>query len=246
MNPEKDSLGNRMKSYENKYNLTYNIPIILRLDGRAFHTFTRGMKKPFDLNFILMMDTIGEKLCKEIQGCRLAYLQSDEISFLILNKPEADAWFDNELQKMCSVSASMASSIATKQILNLPNLFPLKTDTNISFDARAFIIPKGDVDNYFIWRQKDWERNSIQMFTRHFYSQKEMEGKKKEDMHDMLHTIGKNWNNLDTHLKRGRCIIKDETTFFVNEDIVTRNKWKVDYDIPIFTEKRSYINKRFE
>ncbi len=242
MKPEKDSLGDRMKSYEQKYNLPSNIPVIIRIDGRAFHTLTRGMKKPFDLNFIIMMDVIGQELCKEIQGCRLAYLQSDEISILVLNNPEADTWFGNEVQKMCSVSSSIASSIATiflKEKINNGLKF-------VSFDSRAFIIPKEDVVNYFIWRQKDWERNSLSMFTRHFYSQKEMNEKKKEDMHDMLHDIGQNWNDLDTYLKRGRCIIKDETSFFVNEDIVTRNKWKVDYNIPIFTENRNYIIKRME
>ena len=161
MKIEKDSLGDRMKSYERKYNLTYNMPVILRLDGRAFHTLTRGMKKPFDLTFINMMNEIGITLCEEIQGCRMAYLQSDEISLLIMNKPESNAWFDNEIQKMCSVSASIASAIATKLILDSNRI--------ISFDARAFTIPNTDVINYFIWRQKDWERNSIQMYTRYFY-----------------------------------------------------------------------------
>lgn len=251
MKTNKDSLGDRMKGYENKHNLTYNIPIILRIDGRAFHTFTRGMNKPYDLNFIVMMDNIGKELCKEIQGCRIAYLQSDEISFLLFNNPESDAWFDNELQKMCSVSASLASSTATKLI---STLFPSKVNTNISFDARAFIIPESDVVNYFIWRQKDWERNSLQMFTRHYYSQKEMNGKKKEDMHNMLHEKNLNWNDLDAYLKRGRCIVKNEETFFVNENehyknssgVVIRNRWKVDYHIPIFTEDREYISKRLK
>ncbi len=242
MKQEKDSLGNRMKSYEQKHNLPSNIPVIIRIDGRAFHTLTRGMKKPFDLNFIIMMDAIGQELCKEIQGCRLAYLQSDEISFLVLNNPEADTWFGNEIQKICSVSSSIASSIATTFLKE-------KIDKGlkfVSFDSRAFIIPKEDVVNYFIWRQKDWERNSLQMFSRSYFTQKELEGKKKEDMHDMLHNTGQNWNDLDTYLKRGRCVIKDETKFFVNEDIITKNKWKLDHNIPIFTENREYINRRLE
>lgn len=241
----KDSLGDRMKSYEQKYNLIKNVPIILRLDGRAFHTFTRGMKKPFDTIFIDMMNTIGLKLCGEIQNCQLAYLQSDEISFLLLHKPESETWFGNEVQKMCSISASLASTIATKYILEF---IPSKSNTEISFDSRVFIVPKDDIVNYFIWRQKDWERNSLQMFSRYYYSQKELEGMKQEDMHNMLHDIGLNWNELFTYLKRGRCIIKEEQEIFVDnphfKGNIVRNKWKVDHEIPIFTEDRNYILKR--
>ena len=110
-------LEERMKGYEKKYHLPINLPIIIRIDGRAFHTFTRGMEKPFDETFIDMMNNIGLKLCDEIQNCRMAFLQSDEISFLVYNRIESDCYFSNEIQKICSISASMASSIATKYTL---------------------------------------------------------------------------------------------------------------------------------
>lgn len=115
-------LDERMKKYEIKYMLPINIPIIIRIDGRSFHTFTRGLIKPFDNTFINMMNTIGLKLCNEIQNTRIAYLQSDEISFLLYNGIESDPWFGNEIQKICSISASLAGSIATKYTLeHLPN-----------------------------------------------------------------------------------------------------------------------------
>ncbi len=235
-------LDDRMKSYEKKYELPINIPIIIRIDGRAFHTFTRGMEKPFDDKFINMMNTIGLGLCDEIQNCRLTYLQSDEISFLVYNRIESEPWFSNEIQKMCSISASLASTIGTKYILeNIPN----KNRINIAFDSRAFLIPVKDVDNYFLYRQQDCERNSLQMLTRKYYSQKKMDNKSCEDMHDMLHEKGDNWNNLPTYLKRGRCIIKKQEEIEIKnshfEGNVVRNKWVIDNDIPIFMEDRNYI-----
>ena len=235
-------LDSRMKNYEKKYELPINLPVIIRLDGRCFHTLTHGMEKPFDNIFIDMMNTIGLKLCEEIQNCRLAFLQSDEISFLVYNKIESTPWFGNELQKMCSISSSLAAAIGTKYIFeNIPN----KTRSNISFDSRAFIVPPKEVVNYFLWRQQDWERNSLQMLARKYYSQSKMQNKSAEDMHEMLHEKGDNWNNLPTYLKRGRCIIKKEEIVMINNDYfqggIVRKSWIVDVDIPIFKDNRDYI-----
>ncbi len=235
-------LEERMKSYEKKYDLPINLPVIIRIDGRAFHTFTRGLNKPFDETFIDMMNTIGLYLCNEIQNCRIAFLQSDEISFLVYNRIESDCYFSNEVQKICSITASLASTITTKYVLEK---IPSKKHSNISFDSRVFIIPPKDVENYFLYRQMDWERNSLQMLTRKYYSQNKMNNKSCEDMHEMLHEKGDNWNNLPTHLKRGRCIIKKEEEIQIKnehfEGSVIRNKWVLDLDIPIFKENRNYI-----
>ncbi len=238
-------LEDRMKGYEKKYELPINIPVVIRIDGRAFHTFTRGMVKPFDDLFIDMMNNIGIKLCDEIQNCRLAYLQSDEISFLVYNRIESDSWFSNEIQKMCSISASLASSVATKYT---QEIFPNKTKFTIAFDSRAYIIPEKDVVNYFIYRQKDWERNSLQMYTRGFYSQKQIQNKNCQDMHEMLHIKGMNWNDLPVYLKRGRCIVKVVEEIEINNDYfkgnVVRSRWTLDNEIPIFKENRNYILDR--
>ena len=240
-------LEDRMKDYEKKHELPINIPVIIRIDGRAFHTFTRGLVKPFDNIFISMMNTIGIKLCDEIQNCRLAYLQSDEISFLVYNRIESDTWFSNEIQKMCSISASLASSVATKYTQeHIPN----KSKYTIAFDSRAYIIPEKDVANYFIYRQKDWERNSLQMLCRKYYSQKQMQDKGCNDMHEMLYAKGENWNNLPTYLKRGRCIVRKEEEIEIKnacyEGKVIRNRWTADLDIPIFMDDRNYILSRME
>ena len=224
------SLGDRMKLYEAsfKHYLPINIPAILRLDGRAFHTFTRGLDRPFDQRIIDMMDLVALELCPEIQGARLAYIQSDEISFLIYPGIFSDSWFNNNVQKIASVAASHASCVAMKFCYDQE----FKQGKYVGFDARIFSIPEKDVENYFIWRQKDWERNSLQMFTRAFYSHKELRNKKTPAMHEMLHAKGENWNDLSTSLKRGRCVGKDG-----------EGSWALDNEIPEFSKNREFITR---
>lgn len=225
------TLQERMLEYEDCTcaPLSNNTPIILRVDGRAFHTFTRRFEKPFDMQFVNMMNGIGIALCKEIMNAKIAYLQSDEISILIYGGIFSDNWFGNKPQKMVSVSASLASTVATYMAM------AMDIRTPITFDSRVFAVPEKDVCNYFVWRQRDWERNSLQMVCRSHYSQKQMTGKSNSDMHELLHKKGVNWNDLPTFLKRGRCIKK---TYLPG---VLRPSWEVDEQIPIFTKERDYI-----
>ena len=216
------NLGDRMKeNYENRYRtkLLRRTPVILRLDGKAFHTLTRGCNKPFDEEFNKAMLVTATRLFEQVQGAKLAYIQSDEISILLtdFDTLQTDAWFDYNLQKLCSVSAGYASVFFTDAY----------GKTGI-FDCRAFNIPKEEVCNYFIWRQKDWERNSLQMLARTHFSNNELHGKKSQDIHDMLHGIGVNWADLEDKYKNGSCIHKYFTLtamdynkiFSKNRDIV--------------------------
>ena len=119
MSNKKDSLGDRMKeNYENrsKTYLTRRTPVIIRLDGKAFHSFTRGMKKPYDEIFHNTMNATMKYLCENIQGCKLGYTQSDEITLLLTDYDTltTSAWFDYNVQKICSVSASMATMAFNK------------------------------------------------------------------------------------------------------------------------------------
>jgi len=249
--PMAEMLAERMKKYENKYYLPQNLPVIIRIDGRAFHTLTKNMGKPYDMTFIDMMNKIAICLCERIQNCRMAYLQSDEISLLIYQEPGETAWFDNEAQKLASVTASTASAMATKFMDSLDEYtLWYSKDYIISFDSRAFVLPILDVVNYFSWRQMDWERNSLSMLATSFYSQKELNGKKAAEMHDMIHKAGGNWNNLATSLKRGRCCIKESRTEHVKNDFfegdVERYKWVIDNEIPIFAQDLTYILSRLD
>jgi len=234
-----DSLGDRMKGYEAcwKFNFPNRLPVILRIDGKAFHTYTRGCDKPFDMNLIHVMDDTAIKLCEKIQGAVFAYVQSDEISILVYpwRDTNSQAWFDNELIKMVSVSAGIASARFTacsSYIFGEPK--------EAVFDSRAFVIPEHDINNYFIWRQKDWERNSIQLLARSIYSHKELDGKGHEALHDLLHAKNVNWNDLAVNLKRGRGIKKES---YIGNENSLRSRWVVDNNIPVFTQNREYIQE---
>jgi tRNA(His) 5'-end guanylyltransferase len=201
-----DSLGDRMKSYYegvSKQKLYRRIPVIMRLDAKAFHTFTKGCEKPFDSNIIQSMQHTTEVLLRNIQGAKVAYVQSDEISILITDYDnlETCGWFDYSIQKMCSVAASMAGvtfSIAYSLFKELDDIKPAY------FDCRVFNIPKEDTINCFRWRYQDCVRNSIQMVAQANFSHKELQGVGCKDIKTKLETE-KNirWDELANVYKNG-------------------------------------------
>jgi len=208
----KDALGDRMKDfYENRtrMKLPRRTNTIIRLDGKAFHTFTRGFEKPFDKNLTNAMNDTTKALCKEIQGAVIGYVQSDEISILLTDytKLTTDAWFDGNIQKIVSVSASMATAYFNYSI-NYGR--PYYNQLKAFFDSRVMTIPsRTEVINYFIWRQQDAVRNSISMLAQSLYSHGELMNKSANEMQEMCFQKGKNWNDIDDGWKRGRMIIKD-------------------------------------
>lgn len=259
----KDNLGNRMKSYEDAYrtHLPIRMPVILRIDGKAFHTYTKKCKKPVDQGLVDCMDEAAKYLCKNIQGAQIAYVQSDEISILLNNYKTLDTqpWFENNIQKMVSISASMASVTFT---MNSYKIWGFDTQQSVAgdmhyypinkpayFDSRAFVIPKEDVCNYFLWRQQDATRNSVQMLARTLYSHKELIDKNNSELQELCWQKGINWNDCPITQKRGRCIIKTHITKSGTNpktgEVFTaeRSEWVVDNKIPIFSDDRNYINQ---
>lgn len=260
----KDSLGDRMKeNYENRYRifLTRRTPVIIRLDGKAFHTFTKGMRKPFDVIISRAMFDTTKYLCENIMGCQIGYTQSDEISLLLIDykKLTSQAWFDYNLQKICSVAASMATKAFNKAFVNCVDHYQFNFGTDkimrdycspeetykyvpkkleAEFDARAFNIPADEVCNYFIWRQQDATRNSIESLGHCYFTQKELHKKNCSQIQDMLIEQKQiNWNNEPTFFKRGSAVRK----YTREENGVTRSYWATDMETPIFAQERSYI-----
>ena len=201
-----DSLGGRVKRYESAYNhtLTPRMPVLIRVDGRAFHTYTRGMNRPFDGRLMSAMVNATIDTAKEMQGFKLAYTQSDESTFLITDYDQLDTqgWFAYELNKVVSLSASIFTAHFNRMMPSMSEEGRIAT-----FDARAFNVPVDDVPNVFIWRQRDWERNSLQMLARYHFSHKQLHGKGRKDMHDMLHGIGVNWADLPSRCKNGTFVL---------------------------------------
>lgn len=216
-----DSLGDRMKdNYEDRYRimLPRRSNIIIRVDGKAFHTYTRNCKKPFDDDLMRHMDATAVALCKHIQGAKIAYVQSDEISVWVTDyeRIETDAWFDNNLQKMVSVSSSVATAEFNRQrimdgIINtqISEGWSLEELFCAHFDARAFVIPElAEVANYFLWRCQDATRNSVQMVARSLYSHKECDDKSNIELQKMIAKVSQPWISLERKYRHGRIIRK--------------------------------------
>lgn len=229
------SLGDRMKSYyENisRIYLTRRTPVILRIDGKAFHTLTKRLKlkRPFDEGFIASINDTMVKLCENIQGAKLGYCQSDEISILITDydRLETSAWFDYNVQKMVSVAASMAAAFFNRSAI--------ESDSELYafFDARVFNIPREEVANYFLWRQEDCTKNSMASLAQSHFSHKELQGKKFSDMDDMLVAKGIHWAELPSHISCGRCCTKHQVQI---DDGVVRNRWVYPKETPTFNHK---------
>jgi tRNA(His) guanylyltransferase len=272
----KDALGDRMKkNYEDRTRIS--LPrrgyTIIRIDGKAFHTYTKGLRRPFDLDLIDDMDETAAYLCKNIMGAKFAYVQSDEISVLITDFEDegTQAWFDNNLQKMVSIAASLATAkfnqLRMARACVNPNLVDnvdsldyedIKRFKLAMFDARVFQIPqKVEVENYFIWRQQDATRNSISSVAQSLYSPKQLHGVKTDGMQELIFQAGTNWNDFSPREKRGGIIkkverefirkntnvgVSDSTVVIDSKDVYTRSAWELDVETPIFTQNREYLN----
>ena len=266
-------LAKRMKDYEmrDRYFLQKRIPVAIRVDMRAGHTFTRGFKRPFDDIFMKSMQETAKYMCENMGNAKFAYVQSDEITIILTDYDtlETDCWFNYRTDKLCSISASMATMAFNKFFDNnvreyinkiMPNaLSPLAitymqaVDKGAMFDARCFNIPKEEVTNLIYWRQLDAIRNSIQMVGQANFSHQELQNKTCNMIQDMLYEQkGINWNDFPTYQKRGTCIVRNKIV--IDSDGITKmamlrdttkseNEWFIDEDMPILKgEDRKYID----
>ena len=241
------NLSDRMKAYEQAARVTFprRMPLIIRVDGKAFSKYTSRLPgKPFDRNFISVMESVAIALCTEIQGAQLAYVQSDEVSVLVhgYKKFETSPWYNNQLQKIVSVSAAIASATFTANSWRMfhdnsdpANFYGPSTDDiePAYFDSRAFVLPDAEVCNYFVNRQQDAVRNSTQMLARSIFSHSECHQKNVPTLRIMCHDAGKPWEDLTPTIRKGRCVKR-----FIDRE---RSCWKVDTDIPMFNENRAYV-----
>lgn len=249
------SLKNRMLCYESvpKLKLMRRTPVIIRLDGVAFHTFTRGFNKPFDAVLIKTMQQTMKRLCETVENCVIGYTQSDEISLALCDYKtlSTEAWFSYEVEKLVSVTAAMATlyfnDFYADNVAESINKEPYyKRDGTIKqgyFDSRVFNLPVDEVNNYFLYRQQDAVRNSVQMVAQSQFSCNEIKGIKNNVLQDKLFVErGINWNNLSIPEKRGTCCIKKPTQVISNGETIMRNKWVIDEQIPIFSKEPDYVN----
>lgn len=234
-----EKFGDRLKKmYEDRtrFYLPRRTNLIIRIDGKAFHSYTKHCSRPFDDQLMNDMNSTAISLCEEIQGAKLAYVQSDEINIWATDydKQDTNAWFDNNIQKITSVSASIATAKFNLLRINDQETgrFHNAYENLAYFDARTFTIPElYEIANFFKWRSDDASRNSVQMVARSLYSHKELEGKNNTQLQEMIFQKGENWNDLPSFYKRGRYIVKvkEPKEVTIKDKIITveRNIWKV-------------------
>jgi tRNA(His) 5'-end guanylyltransferase len=238
-----------MKQYEavSQTHLMRRTPVIIRLDGVAFHTFTRNFEKPFDKMLGKAMLWTTRSLVNNIQGCVLCYTQSDEISLVLhdYKKLDTDAWFGYNVQKLVSVSAKMATYEFVRAFDDilcgydshkcLSTYWPALKDNNVGFDSRCFNLPVEEVNNYFVDRQRDAEKNSINLLAQQYYSQKELDGIKSNELQNKLFTEkGVNWNHLVYYQKRGFVALPNNDP----------NPKDILDGTPIFSKEPEFVNSR--
>ena len=245
-----------------RYKLARRTNTIIRIDGKAFHTYTKGLQRPFDQGLMEDMNKTTEYLCQNIQGAKFGYVQSDEISILITDYDDIDthAWFDANLQKMASIAASLATAEFNRLRLIRKMNTTVATAGSIleqfkhaMFDARVFQIPyQEEVINYFLWRQQDATRNSISSVAQSLYSAKELHGKKTSDMQEMIFQKGINWNDFTPREKRGSIIRRVEHVYARRDEPIMdgktrvieaykRKKWEADLNTPIISQDKDYL-----
>jgi len=241
-------MNDRLKRYElvTDVCLPRRIPIIARLDGKAFHTYTQGMKRPFDEDFRSIMEYTAYRCCKLVEGCRFGYTQSDEISLLLVDYAthDTEAWFDYRLSKMISVLSSICTgAFIQASLLKMPEVFLNKGPA--AFDCRVFSLPREEVLDYFLDRQRDSERNAINSLAQSHFSHNELQGKNCSEMQDMLMLQkGVNYNDLEAKYKRGVAFYKSK--FYVHKVNALRTLWVKDSTMPILTQNRYYVERWVE
>lgn len=241
------ALGDRMKAYETTYRalLPRRTYTLLRLDGRAFHSYLRGCERPFDEGFMADMDAVAESLCAEITGSVFAYTQSDEISILVTDfaSEQTEPWFGGVVAKQLSISAALATAVLNER----------RPGARALFDSRVFTLSDPvEVANYFLWRQRDAVRNSISMAAQARFSHKRLHGVSSGGMQELLFAeAGITWNDYPDGCKRGRTVVRntgerlveytDKRTNQRNATMAMRTWWETSAAPHFTTEPGSWL-----
>lgn len=247
MKPQKNpfSLSERMKTYENvtRNYLTRRTPVIIRVDGKSFSQWTRNLSvRPFSEDFSNIMTDVMFEVANSLQGCCLAYRQSDEISFFLrdYDTVNTDAYFGNNIQKITTVCASMVTALFNQKVLELYNSRPASFVNGkprvAFFDARAFNLPKEEVANYFIYRQNDCVRNSVNMLASALFSHKEIQGLKVNELKEKIKTekVDFDWDtSLDNQFKYGVYVCTNDEYPTVLDYMFKDDKAVIDKEVYI-------------
>jgi len=254
---ENQSLADRIKNYENttrKY-LPSKCYTLIRLDGKAFHTFTRHFKKPYDDRLIEAMQQTTKYLCSHIQGCKVGYTQSDEITLVLtdFDNEKTNAWLNGNIQKISSISASMASTFLYFYLVNYTNIYDEKDISDIPiFDSRVWTLDdKYEVFNTILWRQHDCTKNAIQGLAQSVFSHKECINKNCKKLIDYLKEKGLNFDHYLSYIKFGTLVYKESTLHegkimdafgnSISKGFSMNSSWVIDTNCPKLDENKDYL-----
>jgi tRNA(His) 5'-end guanylyltransferase len=210
---DKTSLGDRMKMYEQTSTARRAFkgqPLIVRLDGKNFHTFCRGLKRPYDERLSDLMVSVTKALVDRFQA-RVGYTQSDEITLAWHIQPHetAEFQFDGRFQKLESLTAAFCS-VAFNRALG--SYIPEKSDQMPIFDSRAFVVPTlKEAYHAFLWRQQDATKNAVSMAAQSMFSHKSLQGLHGPEMQEkMWAEKGVNFNDYPAFFKRGTFVKREK------------------------------------
>lgn len=173
-----DDLGTRLKGYEavsTSRKAFKGQPLVARLDGRGFHTFCKGLTKPFDDRLSKLMQRVMRDLVERF-GASVGYTQSDEITlaWFVDSTSQAEYVFDGRFQKMDSLLAAYASSVFNRE---LQTYIPEKGASTEIFDCRSWVVPNLlEAYHSILWRQQDCTKNAISMAAQSIFSHKFLQG----------------------------------------------------------------------
>lgn len=230
MASDKTTLGDRMKEYEasTDFRLNKEYPLVIRLDGAHFHTWTKRdgkLDKPYDKDFMEIMERLTYNLSNEIPNVVYSYTQSDEITLVVFNNlhENSEPWLSNRLEKICSTVAALASVMFNAYVSEKRYMDKFKYKNLATFDCRVFNVPYDDLPNNILWRTQDAKRNSIQNYARSLYSNKELNFKKTEELKQLMLDKGVNWDEQDPKTKYGTVVRlnldEDKKTFVIESQL---------------------------
>lgn len=218
-----DAFGDKVKAFESasaKVVLDEDQPMCVRLDGKAFHTFTRGLARPYDKRLSdAMVETMNYLV--EKTDARLGYAQSDEITLIYFKTaPHQQTYFGSRVQKLTSVLASMATAKFNHEVTkNIPE----KADLFAFFDCRVWNVPTlQDAADVFIWRQDDAIKNSVSMAAYSKFSDKKLLGKSSKEKIQMLADVGIDWHAYPDFFKSGTYAMKKNKQVEMPDDLKSK------------------------
>jgi tRNA(His) guanylyltransferase len=245
------SLQQRQVGYEQTYNqnIIGRIPVVIKIDGRSFNRVTKNTQRPFCQKTMLLLNSTMLNLAKQIDGVLFGFQYSDKIFFILRNdrSPDEDPWFGNNIQKLSSVSASMATYEFMNQLWAADD--PPALEGSITFASHVFGVPNvTEAINYLIYRQFRCMQNalneSVQSVLWPRYGKQTpsfLEDKSMDQRQQMLHEAGFDFESLPAAYRLGSAAYLVPTLVDISQGQITSHKWLLDFNCPLFSKSQDRL-----